>query len=212
MSPDLANQSLCFLRMCAERTRHQLHLVLKFFFVFCFLFLFLFFKDVFVLFVYVYVYVCVCVVGILTAVSRHHDQGKSYKRQHLIGAGLQVQRFSLVSSRWEHGSIQTGVVQAELRVLHLHLKVASGRLNSRQLGLKAHTHSDTPTPTRPRLLQQGHTSSDKGHAHSNKATPLIVPLPGLSIYKPSQYSCLTVFMCTTHMQIPTKAKRRASDP
>jgi hypothetical protein len=30
-------------------------------------------------------------------------------------------------------------------------------------GLKAHTHSDTPTPTKPHLLQQGHTYS--------KATP-----------------------------------------
>jgi hypothetical protein len=34
-----------------------------------------------------------------TTVNRHHDQDKSYKRQHLIGAGLQVQRFSPVSSR-----------------------------------------------------------------------------------------------------------------
>jgi hypothetical protein len=36
--------------------------------------------------------------------------------------------FSTVSSRQEHGSIQTGTVQEELRVLHFHLKVASGRL------------------------------------------------------------------------------------
>jgi hypothetical protein len=50
-----------------------------------------------------------------------------------IGAGLQVQRFSLLSSRWEHGSIQAGMVQAELRVQHLYLKAASGRLASRQL-------------------------------------------------------------------------------
>ena len=39
------------------------------------------------------------------------------KKQHLIGAGLQVQRFSPLSSRWEHGSIQAGMVQKELRVL-----------------------------------------------------------------------------------------------
>jgi hypothetical protein len=44
--------------------------------------------------------------------------------QHLIGAGLQVWRFSPLSSRHEHGSIQAGMVQEELRVLHLHLKVA----------------------------------------------------------------------------------------
>jgi hypothetical protein len=56
------------------------------------------------------------------------------KKQHLIGAGLQVQRFSPLSSRWEHDSIQAGMEQAELRVLRLHPKAASGRLTSRQLG------------------------------------------------------------------------------
>jgi len=35
----------------------------------------------------------VCVSWGFTAVKRHHDQGKSYKG-HLIGTGLQVQRFS----------------------------------------------------------------------------------------------------------------------
>jgi hypothetical protein len=88
-------------------------------------------------------------------VNRHHDQCKSYKGQHLIGAGLQVQRFSPLSSRWKHGSIQAGMMQAELRVLHLHLKAARGRLTlpvSQDKGVKAHTHNDTPTPTRSHLL------------------------------------------------------------
>ena len=71
-----------------------------------------------------------------TAVNRHHDQDKSYERQHLIGAGLQGQRFSPPSSRWEHGSILAGTMQAELRVLHLCVKAASGR----------HTHSNKATP------------------------------------------------------------------
>jgi hypothetical protein len=81
------------------------------------------------------------------------------KKQHLIGAGLQVQRFSPLSSRWEHGSIQAGMVQEELRVLCLHPKAASGRLTSRQPGWGSytHTHSDTPIPTRSHLFQQGHT-------------------------------------------------------
>jgi hypothetical protein len=46
-------------------------------------------------------------------VNRHHDQCKSYEGQHLIGVRLQVQRFSLLSSRWEHSSVQVGMVQAE---------------------------------------------------------------------------------------------------
>jgi hypothetical protein len=66
-----------------------------------------------------------------TTVNRHHDQGMSYKKkQHLIGAGLQVQRFSPLSLRWEYGSIQADMAQADLRVLCLYPKAAS----SRQLG------------------------------------------------------------------------------
>jgi hypothetical protein len=81
------------------------------------------------------------------------------KKQHLIGAGLQIQRFSPLPSRWERGSIQAGMAQEELRVLYLHPKATCGRLTSRQLGWEsyAHTHSDTSTPTRSHRFQQGHT-------------------------------------------------------
>jgi len=47
---------------------------------------------------------------------------------HLIGAGLQVQRFSPSSSMQEHGSVQAGMVQEELRALHLHVKAARRKL------------------------------------------------------------------------------------
>jgi hypothetical protein len=57
-------------------------------------------------------------------VNRHHDQDNSYKGKHLIGAGLEVQRFSPVSSRQELSSIQAGIGLEELRVLHLHLEAA----------------------------------------------------------------------------------------
>jgi hypothetical protein len=49
--------------------------------------------------------------------------------------GLQIQRFSPLPSRKEHGNIQAGMVQEELRVLHLHLKADRRRLASRQQGL-----------------------------------------------------------------------------
>jgi hypothetical protein len=49
---------------------------------------------------------------------------------HLIGADLQVQRFSLLSSGWEYGTIQTGMDQEELKVLYLHLKATRRRLSS----------------------------------------------------------------------------------
>jgi len=38
------------------------------------------------------------------------------------------------SSSWEHSSIQAGMVQEELRVLHLHLKAAPRIPTSRKLG------------------------------------------------------------------------------
>jgi hypothetical protein len=57
-------------------------------------------------------------------------------------------RFSPLSSWQEHGSIQSGMVQEELRVLHLVPKANRRRLASRQLdkGLKAHTYSNKVTP------------------------------------------------------------------
>ena len=48
-------------------------------------------------------YVCVwfpAVLGFLL-LWRHHDHGNSYKGKHLFGAGLQFQRFRLLSSWWE---------------------------------------------------------------------------------------------------------------
>ena len=69
-----------------------------------------------------------------TTVNRHHDQGKSYKGQHLIESGLLVQRLSPLSPRQEHESIQAGMVDKKLRVLHLHLKAVSRILTFKQLG------------------------------------------------------------------------------
>ena len=41
-----------------------------------------------------------CSLGaILVMVPRYHKEGNSYKGQHLIGAGLQVQRFSPLLSK-----------------------------------------------------------------------------------------------------------------
>jgi len=59
-----------------------------------------------------------CLVRVFPAVNRHRDQSNSYKGQHLIGAGLQAQRVSSLSSMWEHGSVQANT---ELRV-HLLLQ------------------------------------------------------------------------------------------
>jgi hypothetical protein len=95
----------------------------------------------------------------------------SPKGQHLIRAGLQVQRFSPLSARLEHGSIQAGMVQEELSVLYLPLKDAS-----RRLGFQA---------AKMRVLKPKHLLQ-QDHPYSNRPHSLIVPLPGPSIYKPLQ--------------------------
>jgi hypothetical protein len=46
----------------------------------------------------------VIVVRVSMAVKRYHDHGNFHKG-HLIGAGLQVQRFSPLSTKQEHSSI-----------------------------------------------------------------------------------------------------------
>ena len=110
------------------------------------------------------------------AVKRHHDQGNSYKEQHLIGAGLQFQRFSSSSSRQEAwqclGRHGTGE-RAKSSTSWSKVARRKGYLSSRQLGrgsqsppTKWHISSNkvTPTPIRPHLL--------------------IVPLPGPILFKP----------------------------
>ena len=66
--------------------------------------------------------------------SRYHDQGKSYKGQYLLGAGLQVQRSIIIKVYIMQCSIQIDVELEELRALPLVLKVARRRLASMQLG------------------------------------------------------------------------------
>lgn len=65
---------------------------------------------------------------------RRSLEGGNFKNTIQFRAILQLQRFSPLSLRQEHGSIQGGMVQVELRVLHLRLKEASGRLTPRHLG------------------------------------------------------------------------------
>jgi hypothetical protein len=88
------------------------------------------------------------------AVKRHHDHGLSYKGKHLIGAGLQFQRFSPLSlyqeAWWHVGRHGAGV----MRILHLDPQAA---------GRERHwTWVELLTPQSPppvtHFLQQGHTS------------------------------------------------------
>ena len=44
-------------------------------------------------------------------------------------AGLQVQRFSPLSSKWEHGSAQAGMAQDKFSVLHVVLEANRRRLS-----------------------------------------------------------------------------------
>jgi hypothetical protein len=64
---------------------------------------------------------------------------------------------SKVQSIIKHGSIQAGMVQEELRALHLHLKATRKRLMPRQLG----GESQSLPPIALHFLQQDHSYSNK---------------------------------------------------
>jgi hypothetical protein len=51
--------------------------------------------------IFIILFLYIVLVRVSIALKRHHEQDNPYTRQHLIGAGLQVQRFSSLSSRWE---------------------------------------------------------------------------------------------------------------
>ena len=93
--------------------------------------------------------------------NRHHDQGNSYKGQHLIGAALQFQGSVHYHHARIHWSIQADMVlEKELRILHLDLKAA----RKKTVFQASRRGVSNPTPTMTHFLQQGHT-------YSNEATP-----------------------------------------
>jgi hypothetical protein len=61
--------------------------------------------------------------------KRHHDNSNSYKEKHLIGVGLQIKGLVHYLHDGKHGSIQTGMVQEELRFLHLELQAVGKRMS-----------------------------------------------------------------------------------
>ena len=106
--------------------------------------------------------------------KRHHDQGNSYKGQHLTGAGLQFQRFSLLLSWWEawqyEGRHGFGGAKSS---------VSWSKSSQEEALFWLGTSKSTPTVTH--FFQQGHT-------YSNKATPPNSAIShGSRIFKPPQY-------------------------
>ena len=99
--------------------------------------------------------------------KRHPGQGNSYKRKHLIGGLLTILEGS--SMIIMAGGKQTDM-ETEQYLRTSHPDQISRHQAERETGLHRAseipmpTPSNTTSPTRPRLLQQGHT-------HSNKATP-----------------------------------------
>ena len=109
--------------------------------------------------------------------KRHHDQPTSYK-WHLVGAGLQVLRFSPLSSSqeaWQHpGRHGTGGAES-------FTSCSKGKQENWLPGvwksLNDHSHSGIPPPIRLHIL--------------------IVPLPGPSIFKPPH----TLFVSFFHFYV-----------
>ena len=99
------------------------------------------------------------------SVKRRYDHGNSYKRQHLIKAGLQFWGFL----HWDHGRKHDGtqadvVLERKLRVLHLN-RHAAGREWNPGPGLNIWALKTHPL---------WHTSSKKSYNYSNKPHLLIV--------------------------------------
>ena len=108
--------------------------------------------------------------------KRHHGQGSSYKEKHLIGAGLQFQRFSPFSSwqiAWQHPGRHGAGERAELSILIrrqqkgiVSHRQQKGRLSS-TLGRAWAKETSNPTPTMRNFLQLGHIYSNKGTPPNN---------------------------------------------
>ena len=97
----------------------------------------------------------VVLVRVSIAVKRHHDHGNSYKGKHLIGSGLQFQRFSPLSSwwgAWQHtGKHGTGEVAQFL------IWVSRQQEERVTLDLVWASKTSEPPPV-THLVQQGHIS------------------------------------------------------
>ena len=104
-------------------------------------------------------------VRVSISVKRRCDHGNSYKGQHLIGAGFQVQRFSPLSSRqeaWQRLG-RHGAGEAES-------STSSSKGNQVQTVSSTLGGASKPMPTVTHFLQQGYISQyfhSLGQAYSN---------------------------------------------
>jgi hypothetical protein len=125
--------------------------------------------------------------------KRNHDQGNSYKGQHLIGAGLQV--------HYNQGRSMAAFRQASCWrswVLHLVPK-ANRRLSSMWLGRwsQSTSHSDTLPATRPHLLIVPHSNIFK--PSQDCILPWPFPLFSLSLFcRICLLTCLLIWDILLH--------------
>ena len=121
--------------------------------------------------------------------KRHHDQGNSYKGKHLIGAGLQFQRFSPLSSwqeAWQRETCRHTWCWKSWEFCILIQRQPKGDCHS-TLGiawafiwdLKACLHSDILSSTRPHLLILPHPMG-QAFKHMNLWGPYLLKPPQLT--------------------------------
>jgi hypothetical protein len=96
--------------------------------------------------------------------------------------------------------MQAGMTLEEVRVLHLHPKEAKNKLTFKQLGgrtLKAHSHSDTLSPTRPHLLLVPLPRPSKSTYPSTSSlwAPPLRCTSAVSLFLASIYLCIYLFIC-----------------
>ena len=110
------------------------------------------------------------------AVKKDHDQGNSYKGKHFIGAGLQFERLSTLSSWWEAWQL-TGRYGAWNWELYILIQRQPGRDGLSSPGSQEeslfHVGRSLNTRSPQSLPVQWHTSSNK--ATPNSAIYLVQP-------------------------------------
>jgi hypothetical protein len=81
-------------------------------------------------------YICWCHNQCSIAVKKHCDQGNSYKRKHLIGAGLQLQKLVHYYHGGKHGSMKADMVlEKKLRIFCIQIQRQQEETRASRSGL-----------------------------------------------------------------------------
>jgi hypothetical protein len=141
-------------------------------------------------------------------VERHRDQGNSYKGQHLIRAAYRFRDSVQYHQSGSMAASRQGMVQEELRVLHLVMKASRRRLifthweELQSPSPKRHTSSNKATP--PNSTTPYGPSHPKKEPEMRRIYPTSKPVPSDSFPLPSFF--FSVILQLFNMTLPSGTK------